>query len=50
MKKVSAIIPCYNEQEALPYFLKEIRLVADRMSATYLSLVISAKKQLCMLD
>lgn len=34
MKKVSAIIPCYNEQEALPYFLKEIRLVADRMSAT----------------
>lgn len=34
MKKVSAIIPCYNEQEALPYFLKEIRLVADRLSAT----------------
>lgn len=27
------VIPCYNEQEALPYFLKEIRLVADRMSA-----------------
>ena len=31
---ISAIIPCYNEQEALPYFLKEIRLAADRMSAT----------------
>ena len=33
MDKISTIIPCYNEQEALPYFLKEIRLVADRMSA-----------------
>ena len=34
MKKVSAIIPCYNEQDALPYFLKEIRSVADHMSVT----------------
>lgn len=28
------VIPCYNEQEALPYFLQEIRKVADNMSAT----------------
>lgn len=34
IKKISTVIPCYNEQEALPYFLKEIRLVADHMSAT----------------
>lgn len=33
MERVTMVIPCYNEQEALPYFLKEIRLVADRMSA-----------------
>ena len=34
MKRISTIIPCYNEQEALPYFLQEIRKVADNMSAT----------------
>lgn len=34
MGKISTIIPCYNEQEALPYFLEEIRKVADNMSAT----------------
>lgn len=34
MKRISTIIPCYNEQEALPYFLEEIRRVADNMSAT----------------
>lgn len=33
MTTISAIIPCYNEQEALPYFLKEIQRVADNMSA-----------------
>ena len=32
---ISVIVPCYNEQEALPYFLREIRKVADQMSATY---------------
>ena len=34
MKKISCIIPCYNEEAALPYFLREIRKVADQMSAT----------------
>ena len=34
MREISLVVPCYNEQEALPYFLKEIRLVADCMSAT----------------
>ena len=34
MKRISTIIPCYNEQEALPYLLEEIRRVADNMSAT----------------
>ena len=32
---VTAIVPCYNEEAALPYFLREIRKVADAMSATY---------------
>ncbi len=34
MKKISCIIPCYNEEAALPYFLREIRKGADQMSAT----------------
>ena len=34
MKKIAIIIPCYNEAAALPYFLREIRKVADQMSAT----------------
>lgn len=34
MKHLSIIIPCYNEAAALPYFLREIRKVADQMSAT----------------
>ena len=35
MKKLSCIIPCYNEEAALPYFLQEIRKVADNMSTTF---------------
>lgn len=30
--KLSVIVPCYNEQEALPYFDKEINRIADKMS------------------
>ena len=30
--KLSVIVPCYNEQEALPYFDKEINRIADEMS------------------
>ena len=33
-EKISCIVPCYNEEAALPYFLREIREVADQMSAT----------------
>lgn len=33
-QKISCIVPCYNEEAALPYFLREIRKVADQMSAT----------------
>lgn len=31
---ISVIVPCYNEEKALPYFFKEIVRVADEMSAT----------------
>ena len=34
MEKITIVIPCYNEEAALPYFLREIRKVADQMSAT----------------
>ena len=33
MKTMTCIVPCYNEEEALPYFLREIRRIADQMSA-----------------
>lgn len=32
---LSVIIPCYNEEAALPYFLPEMQRVADRMAADY---------------
>lgn len=31
MKKISIIVPCYNEQEAIPFFHEEILKVADSM-------------------
>lgn len=33
-KMISIIVPCYNEEKALPYFFKEIVKVADEMSGT----------------
>ena len=35
MDKLSIVVPCYNEEAALPYFFPEIRKVADSMTATY---------------
>lgn len=32
MKKITIIVPCYNEQEALPFFYKEVTRVAEEMS------------------
>lgn len=32
---LSLVVPCYNEEEALPYFYEEARKVADGMSAKY---------------
>lgn len=31
--RISLVVPCYNEEEALPYFLKETSSLADEMSA-----------------
>ncbi|MEE3343293.1 MAG: glycosyltransferase family 2 protein [Bacilli bacterium] len=31
-KKLSVIVPCYNEEKALPYFYKEIKKVAKKMN------------------
>lgn len=33
MSMISVIVPCYNEEAALPYFFLEIRKAADRLSA-----------------
>lgn len=32
MEKIAIIVPCYNEEKALPYFYKEIYKVASEMS------------------
>lgn len=32
MEKISVIVPCYNEQESLPYFYEEISKVMNEMS------------------
>lgn len=34
-KEISLIIPCYNEQESLPAFFKEVTAVLEKMSCTY---------------
>lgn len=31
MKKISIIVPCYNEEQAIPYFYEEISKVAKKM-------------------
>ena len=31
MKKISIIVPCYNEQEAIPFFYKEINKISKQM-------------------
>ena len=30
-KKISVIVPCYNEQESLPFFYKEIQRISQKM-------------------
>lgn len=32
MKKISIIVPCYNEEEAIPYFYKEITKISKSMN------------------
>ncbi len=33
--KLTTVVPCYNEQEALPFFLEEIKKVSDEMAEEY---------------
>lgn len=35
MKKISLIIPCYNEQEALPYFYEEVTQIMHGLNNNY---------------
>lgn len=35
MKLLSIVVPCYNEEQALPYFYEEITKLADKMSKAY---------------
>ena len=33
--KISLIVPCYNEQDALPIFYEEVIKVIDKMQCEY---------------
>ena len=33
MKKISIVVPCYNEEESLPLFYKEVNKVTETMKA-----------------
>ena len=39
VEQISIIVPCYNEQEALPYFSKEIIRIADQLPACEFQIV-----------
>jgi len=39
MKKISIIVPCYNEEEALPYFYEEIDKVMEEIKEAELELL-----------
>ena len=32
MKKISIVIPCYNEEEAIPYYYDVMQAVVKKMS------------------
>ena len=33
--KISIVIPCYNEQEAIPYFYREINKISKKMKEEF---------------
>jgi len=35
MKKISIIVPCYNEQEAIPFFYEEINKISKQMKTDF---------------
>ena len=37
--KISAVVPCYNEEEALSFFYEEMLQVMDQMSSVEFELV-----------
>ena len=39
MDKISVIVPCYNEEESLPLFYKEINKVIKKMSNVSFELI-----------
>ena len=39
MDKISVIVPCFNEEETLPIFYKEINKVIKKMSNVYFELI-----------
>lgn len=35
MKKITLIVPCFNEQEALPIFYREATMIAEKLDYEY---------------
>src|SRR5574344_1438991 len=40
MEKISIVVPCYNEEKALPYFYDEINKVSKKMSSIAFEIVL----------
>ena len=38
-EKMSLIVPCYNEEEVLPYFYEEFCRVAEKMDNIYVEAI-----------
>jgi glucosyltransferase len=39
MEKISIVVPCYNEEEALPYFYEELKIIVKKMNYVSFELI-----------
>ena len=44
-EQISVVVPCYNEESALPYFYTEIRKAADSLYAAFRIFIPKYEKQ-----
>lgn len=47
MNKISVIVPCYNEEEALPVYYNEMCRIMDKMSEVVFELIFVTENGKC---